>query len=319
LDHSDLNALSETCRIYCAVVKLFRTSAMKVDKVLKQFFSTHAEIGYFQHLQGATGMIISGSVALAFFNREEYRNSDLDTYCLLKRCLEVGLWYQSIHYAFKPVGKQNHHFHEDVQRVIESEGAEIYVSRNIAEVWNFVRGDSMRIQLVATKIIPEAVILQFHSTCVMNIITQRAAYSLFPNTTFNDNATLVVNSRGGLLRKYDAPLMKYNHRGFQVEVKPSLDRTIGCRQELSFATPRWIGDGRTWIHEVEYFGPGPREVDNAHRISWDMVYKPRQILLEYFELSNRVEVGGEEVQAVLALREFAIVQNLGSGARYAPN
>ncbi|KAJ3965604.1 hypothetical protein EV361DRAFT_773789, partial [Lentinula raphanica] len=120
-----------------------------------------------------------------------------------------------------------------------------YQSPNICEVWNFKRRDGMRIQLVATKTIPEAIVLGFHSTCVMNFITHKAAYSLFPNTTFKGSATVLVNARGRLLKKYEQAVRKYQHRGFTVNTKIPLKYTI--EGEFGFAVPRWIGDKSTWV------------------------------------------------------------------------
>ncbi|KAJ4479507.1 hypothetical protein C8J55DRAFT_429658, partial [Lentinula edodes] len=212
LSHADMRALFGTCRTCRDAVKVFMKSAMKVDKVLRRFFREDNKIGQFQYLQGETGMIVTGSVALQLFNREEYKNCDLDTYCILKRCGVVGEWYQSIGYAFEAAGRQKARFSEDYERTMAAlgmdredvmlrigsdiHGGERYMSHNIAEVWNFRNTEGVKIQLVATDIIPEAVVLAFHSTCVMNILTQKAAYALFPNITFLRNETLLVNAKG---------------------------------------------------------------------------------------------------------------------------
>ncbi|KAJ3752745.1 hypothetical protein EV360DRAFT_54702, partial [Lentinula raphanica] len=302
--------------------------AMKIEKVLLRFFKTNDEIGTFQHLQAATGTIISGSVALGFFTRTEYEGSDLDTYCLLRHCLAVGKWFESIGYKYMPVKSQCHIFEDDYQRILQSEGpsrfnteanegddirgSTKYRSANIHEVWNFQRTDDVRIQLVATRITPEAIVLGFHSTCVMNIITHKAAYSLFPYTTFKKTATVLVNARGRLLQRYDQAVLKYRHRGFMVNTTVPIKYAIG--DEYGFAVPRWIGDKSTWVYPVEFLGEGDVPKDRAERVSWDMVYRGWQNFLEYeclFKGEEESTAYAEDRQFLLARIEVDMIRESG--------
>ncbi|KAH7867648.1 uncharacterized protein C8R40DRAFT_1064344, partial [Lentinula edodes] len=224
-----------------------------------------------------TGMIVSGLIPLQLFNQQVYKNRGLETYCLLKRCDDVGKWYQSIGYAFEPAQKQEATFKEDYKQTTHRGGPQ-YRSPNIARVWNFESVAGLKIQLIGTRIIPEAVVLEFHSTCIMNILTQKAAYALFPYITFKQQATLLVNAKGELLRKYKSTRKKYKHHGFKVERLPDIEQIVGKHRELGFATPQWIGDSKIWKHEVEYFGPGMVQPDNVQRVSWDMIYDPSRML-----------------------------------------
>ncbi|KAJ3729841.1 hypothetical protein C8R42DRAFT_637977 [Lentinula raphanica] len=317
LGHNDLDSLSLTGRTGYYAVMIFRKAAMKIEHVLLRFFKTKEEIGKFQSIQAKTGTIISGSVALQFFTRTVYKDSDMDTYSMLKNCLDIGQWYETIGYQYIPAKKQRTIFQDDYRRVIQSReggsrlnvdgnegddirGAARYQSPNICEVWNFENKDRARIQLVATRIIPEAIVLGFHSTCVMNFITHKAAYSLFPYTTFTKTATVLVNARGRLLNKYDQAIKKYRHRGFTVNTQVPLK--YGIEGELGCAVPRWIGDKSTWIHPIEYFGCGEVSDDNSKRIGWDTVYAGRQIFLEY----ERLFVGEEEGVANEENKQFVL-------------
>ncbi|KAJ3964956.1 hypothetical protein EV361DRAFT_811430 [Lentinula raphanica] len=299
LNHNELDSLSQTCVTAYNAVAFFRKSAMKIEHVLLRFFKNKEEIGMFQYMQGTTGTIISGSVALQFFTRTLYDNSDLDTYCILKKCITIGKWYELVGYQFVPVKNQHHRFDVDYDRVLEGghftrinqegnegddiQGAAEYLSIDIAEVWNFARKDGAHIQLVATRIIPEAIVLGFHSTCVMNIITHRAAYSLFPYTTFKKKLTVLVNARGRLLQKYVQAVQKYRHRGFTMNTRVPIKNAI--EGEYGFIVPRWIGDKSTWVYPVEYFGQGEvPDSDEAERVSWDVVQVGRQIFLEAQQL-----------------------------------
>ncbi|KAJ3967447.1 hypothetical protein EV361DRAFT_807255 [Lentinula raphanica] len=318
LDHNDLDSLSLTCSTGNVVVGIFRTSAMKIEKVLLRFFKNKDEIGTFQDIQAKTGAIISGSVALQFFTRIDYDGSDLDTYSLLQHCIEIGKWLLTIGYNYKPVKNQRHVFEEDYDRILQSEGPSRvnnvvnegddirggtrYRSVNIHEVWNFQRSDGVRVQLVATRIIPEAIVLGFHSTCVMNIITHKAAYSLFPFTTFKKTATVLVNARGRLLRQYNQAVQKYRHRGFMVNTTVPLKYAIAG--EYGFTVPRWIGDRRTWVYPVEYYGKGKIPNDRAERVSWDIVYQGRQTFMEYEGLYT----GDEEREAYEEDKQFILAR-----------
>ncbi|KAJ3757485.1 hypothetical protein EV360DRAFT_45914, partial [Lentinula raphanica] len=276
LGHNDLDSLSQSCSSGYYAVVYYRKSAMKIEHVLLRFFKTRKEIGAFQQLQASTGTIISGSVALQFFTRIEYDNSDLDTYCTLTNSLKIGKWYEMVGYKYMPAKNQQRKFEDDYARVVGSDGitrmnvegndgddiqgARRYRSLYISEVWNFER-DGLCIQLVATRIKAEAIVLGFHSTCVMNFITHNAAYSLYPLTTFKKSATVLVNARGRLLQKYKRAVEKYRHRGFMVKTSIPLKDTI--EGEYGFAVPRWIGDKRTWVYPVEYFGQGEIPEDTS--------------------------------------------------------
>ncbi|KAJ3764368.1 hypothetical protein EV360DRAFT_31619 [Lentinula raphanica] len=329
MGHNELDLLSETCSTALDAVRRFRASAMKVENVLLRFFKDIEEIGVFQYMQGTTGTIISGSVALQFFKRTTYEDSDLDTYCLVSKCLEMGEWYEHIGYMFKPAVTQEATYKEDYERVIKSEGASRrnmgtnegddirgatqYRSIDIAEVWNFERSDGRRIQLVATRILPEATVLGFHSTCVMNIITHRAAYSLFPRTTFKRKTTILVNARGRLLQRYERAVQKYRHRGFVVKTRTPHEWIV--EDEFGFAVPRWIGDRSTWVHKIEYFGKGKVNTDNTYRVSWDIINDGpgRHNFMEYEPLFTGEEgkVAYEEGrQMLLSQMEKEIVQEV---------
>ncbi|KAJ3817032.1 hypothetical protein F5880DRAFT_1493540 [Lentinula raphanica] len=336
LGHNDLDSLSQTCFTGLYAVKSFRQSAMKIEKILLRFFRNLEELGEFQSMQqGKTGTIVSGSVALQFFRRKVYDESDLDTYCMLLKCLDMGRWYEHIGYEYKPVKKQRSRYEDDYERVLNNEGmsqinvegndgddirgAERYRSIDIAEVWNFERSDGRRIQLVATRILPEAIVLGFHSTCVMNLITHKAAYSLFPRTTFKRKTTILVNARGQLLQKYEQAVQKYRHRGFRVKSHAPLNSAI--EDEFGFVVPRWIGDRSTWVHRIEYFGHGELPKDNTGRVGWDIVSIGRRNYMEYEQLftGDDERVAYEEgKQLLMARTEIEMVrEKIGQRDRWA--
>ncbi|KAJ3720686.1 hypothetical protein C8R42DRAFT_538107, partial [Lentinula raphanica] len=164
-----------------------------IYRILSAYF-TRDEVDSFRNLQAVTGMVISGSSALQFFNREVYdtndHRSDLDTYCVLSKCDAVGDWLLSHNYEYQPQRNQLPCFADDWKKTQESKSTSIdtnleserYPSRTFASVWNFIR-DGRTVQVIAVKVSVVESILSFHSTCVMNIITHRAAYCLFAKAT----------------------------------------------------------------------------------------------------------------------------------------
>ncbi|KAJ3931821.1 MAG: hypothetical protein NXY57DRAFT_895390 [Lentinula lateritia] len=270
LDHNDIDNLGLTCRWLEHEKQQFRSKANKIDLVLNRFL-TVGEIGGFQDIQVLTGMVVSGSVALQFFSREVYR-TDLDTYCVLGKCLDVAKYYQSIRYEYRPSKDQLDHFEDDLSRIVDwrwyTENRGPYLQDNVLQVWNFDRNGS-KIQLIATARSPLEAILKFHSTCVMNVITHRRAYCLFARTTFKERCTVVID-RGD---RYNATgVEKYRARGFEVVDVPDVDRILNRQSDLTGVAARYMKDYRTWHVAVENFGSEGAAHDFMEGNSFEMGY-----------------------------------------------
>lgn len=76
----------------------------KLETVLGKYF-TDDQILHFRRLQATTGMIISGSTALQFFERVLYPESDLDLYVEHRYRRPITLWLASIGYRYVPARK----------------------------------------------------------------------------------------------------------------------------------------------------------------------------------------------------------------------
>ncbi|KAF8184150.1 hypothetical protein K438DRAFT_1487164, partial [Mycena galopus ATCC 62051] len=74
----ELVRLMQTCRRIHSLVK---DACFDADRLLFPFFGAKARD--FREIQAHTGTIISGSMALQFFNRLTWPNSDLDLYVSL--------------------------------------------------------------------------------------------------------------------------------------------------------------------------------------------------------------------------------------------
>ncbi|KAF9063880.1 hypothetical protein BDP27DRAFT_1206048, partial [Rhodocollybia butyracea] len=215
----DLNALAITNKWFNSTIDDFQGRYHSIIRVLGRFFKVE-EFGPFQEIQGSTGLLISGSAALQFFNCASWE-ADLDTYCIYSRCSEVGIWYMSIGYEFIPTTGQASKFTDDHASLLtmQKDGnlstPEDYDGDHIARVWNFVRGTS-KIQLIGSVHAPLQVVLSFHSTCVMNVITHTAAYSLFPDLTFNKKASVATKLSYPLTKKRHEAFQKYIERGYDI-------------------------------------------------------------------------------------------------------
>ncbi|KAJ3834832.1 hypothetical protein F5878DRAFT_544219, partial [Lentinula raphanica] len=260
------------------VTDLYRR-AYSIKRVLSPFFHED-EIGDFRLVQATTGAIISGSAALQFFNRECYdtdnHSSDLDTYCHLSRCIDVGNWISSKGYVFQPKQNQLPSFFDDWNRVCNSSSNVVvhnthdYPARFFVAVWNFVRAGKT-IQIIAVRGSLVGAVLSFHSTCVMNIITHCAAYCLFAKPTLIDRTSFAFNGR--LTHTHSIALcQKWINRGFTISHCPSVKDVVCLSSGVSVRHFRWVGDTACRKMYLEY-SPGCTDRDFMESNSWDIHYR----------------------------------------------
>jgi hypothetical protein len=159
--------------------------AFNIQNVMGRFFS-EAEMSHFRSLQSCTGMLISGSTALQFFERTFYPESDLDLYVEHRYCRMIALWLVSIGYSYQPRPGHPDHDQLEPQNLEEALGptppelngtsASIrflpssivdYSDSGVIKVYNFHKSDSdCKIQLITSRHSPMELILKFHSsTC----------------------------------------------------------------------------------------------------------------------------------------------------------
>ncbi|KAI0329622.1 hypothetical protein GY45DRAFT_850264 [Cubamyces sp. BRFM 1775] len=199
----------------------------------------------FRSLQARTGTVISGSCALQFFDRSIYPESDLDLYVHMCHRQEVGRWLIQEGYVYEPTSHQDKNFEFEVAEEHDTFWDEYFGEiSSIFKVFNFKkrvtklelplddvkhysvaglqssegRGE-LRVQLIVPKETPMEVILGFHSTCVMNVISYHKAYCLFPQATLEERLALFTSSpsEDSLSRntdQYRCAISKYTERGF---------------------------------------------------------------------------------------------------------
>ncbi|KAM5537361.1 hypothetical protein V8D89_008880 [Ganoderma adspersum] len=155
-------------------------------------------------------------------------NSNLDLYVLPNDILLVlGAYLLCQGYIYVPKEWQQEDFLEDTQHVlatldvipdIEDKDTPNYRSKSICTVYTFQHHvtdkDVRSVQVIVPRVSPLHSILAFHSTCIMNIITYNAAFSLYPYATFNRREPLTLD-----MKMYPAEL---DTTGVAIPSSPSL-------------------------------------------------------------------------------------------------
>ncbi|KAJ3904923.1 hypothetical protein F5879DRAFT_921856 [Lentinula edodes] len=275
---SDLLALSKSCKQTRLDVEKYKQRVFSIQHAYRNFFNVE-EVAQFQRLQNLTGLLVSGSIVLEFFNRESY-NGDLDAFCNIRYCAVAGQWLISHGYLFQAKDGQPSEFVEclsesynnnQIRVVASDEDLEDYSFNTVVGVWNFMRKSS-RIQVIGTCGPPLQCIFSFHSTCVMNVFTHHAAYCFFAKLTLEDKITMLVNLQAPLTAREMYPIRKYENRGFSIMHRPSFRLICDPYSSLSVLTPRYVGDKhccRVPFHQYDSDAP---HIDFLELNSWAMGY-----------------------------------------------
>ncbi|KAI0674150.1 hypothetical protein C8Q78DRAFT_966847 [Trametes maxima] len=238
----------------------YKSRAFNINKRLSRFFD-HPNT--FRSLQKQTAAIISGSFALQFFDRTYYEESDLDLYVHPdSSCILLGQHLiESEGYLFIPYSWQLEDYDDEVRRLYDrmhlpisdiedsKELEHAYKLRSVRTVYNFVRArdpisyGKRKVQLIVCRSSPMASLMDFHSTCVMNVITYNAGFSLYPFATFELKVSLVLNDRE---TNAPAALRKYTKRGWKNIASDSALVQYLERRAFNLDMPRWVCDGYSW-------------------------------------------------------------------------
>jgi len=95
----------------------------------------------------------------------------------------------------------------------------------------------------------------------MNVISSRAAYSLFPQATFVQHKSLNIDTSG---EGRELARLKYASRGWNMISHVSPDDALNRRSDFRIGF-RWIGDKRTWTI------PLPFESGKEVRVKGDLL------------------------------------------------
>ncbi|KAL0575033.1 hypothetical protein V5O48_006934 [Marasmius crinis-equi] len=211
---ADLVYLARTCSAVKAAVEGYHNVGFSINKLLRPYF-TYDEIQQFRMVQAYTGTLISGSTTLQYFARMRYEGSDLDVYVEHRYATIVVEFLQSLGYAFKspeeglPLA--------EALKFGEEEPCEYKLGiKGITSILTFVKGDCS-IQIVTAECSAMEVVLNFHSTVVMNVISYSHAYCLFPKATLEERTALICrNAKDEADEARVAARQKYIERGWSM-------------------------------------------------------------------------------------------------------
>lgn len=171
------------------------------------------------------------------------------------------------------------------------------------EVYSFTRNGPdgpLKVQIVAAARSPLVTILSFHNTCVMNCIAFDAAYSIYPQATFEERVSLGMASRNDR----EAEFAKYRSRGWQlIFIAPPQEKRTGGAP-FHCGVTRWVRDRHMWIVPLDTsdLQPRPRLSPTSDYFAWDpMVYNSWKLIKcpdHNFELAEGFSIGRSDYPVV---------------------
>lgn len=254
LSPPDLFRYSRTSKTANQVVSSYIKRAFNVENVLGRFF-TDPQISHFRSLQSQTGMLISGSTALQFFERTFYPESDLDLYVEHRYCRVIALWLVAIGYSYEARAGHPDELEEALGPTPVGNGPSMrflssaivdYSDSGVIKVYNFHKSDTgCKIQLITSRHSPLELILKFHSTTVMNLITHDKAYSLYPLGTFKEHRSLALYREDTNEEAARIARDKYVARGWTLVEALTQDEMADPTSAFSPGS-RFVGDSKCW-------------------------------------------------------------------------
>ncbi|TFK64427.1 hypothetical protein BDN72DRAFT_901579 [Pluteus cervinus] len=227
------------------------------------------QIPTFRHIQEVLGVVISGSIAIQFFDGDIYDGCDLDLYVhSVNAPLLIG-WLTSIGYT---LSRSTRPF------TLPSEGRPIaYMEHAIVKVETFTK-DSRAVQVISTRNTVIETILDFSLTCAMNLITHKEAISLYPHATFERRECLVLDNR--FISTRDTVVEKYRRHGWKII--ETLDASTRIDPKSDFYCPtgaartRFVGDKLCWKISLDegssHIGSNALQHDPLYTNSWRLSY-----------------------------------------------
>lgn len=167
LPHIDLIQCSRTSKQMYAATNNYNLRAFDIDNHLAHHFNHPTD---FCSLQRQTGVIISSSNAIQFFDRTKFIRSDLDLYVTDSFASQVGQWLtNNEEYDYYPQEGNVNNFDNALKTAIlkgppDKLPGEPYNNSGIVGVFNFKKKERLIIQLIYTNISPIHAILSFHSS-----------------------------------------------------------------------------------------------------------------------------------------------------------
>ncbi|TVY86545.1 hypothetical protein LAWI1_G008802, partial [Lachnellula willkommii] len=232
LDVAGIDTLRKVTKRWSGHLSAHLTERWNINKKLRRFV-THpkefrTELGYWDAL-------ISGSFALQFFDGVVWEESDLDIF---------------VEYGADATGLGEYLVRDESYKSVKIQGHELLTDTLGNQTTTYIRSSrdgipekQTKIQIVATRGIPiQAILRGFYTTAVVNIITWNKAYSVFPDCTFLERKTYMLQP---LDDWFGAQLVKYSSRGWMT-LETQWEEDKKPSHSLQDSTQRRVGDSHTW-------------------------------------------------------------------------
>lgn len=181
----DIIRLGWTCRRFQGAVCDYWPRAFNIQRTLSYFFE---DILGFRLLQFRTGAIVSGSVALQFFDRSPFTPSDLDIYVHMLARQEVGEWLLKQGYMYNSYRRvirletgeeisidQPQSYAEAIGSLLNAHIVNRFYVREVLGAIEFVKtvnGKQLTVQVNLVTGCPIGAVLNFHSSELLFVYLQ---------------------------------------------------------------------------------------------------------------------------------------------------
>ncbi|KAL1738788.1 hypothetical protein HDZ31DRAFT_50442, partial [Schizophyllum fasciatum] len=239
-------------------------------------------IGVLRDLMQRTSTVISGDIALEFFSRVYLDAPVLDLYTEYHHRYAVVNGVISLGYIFQPRVSQPSYAKDALHYLSYHHVKDDYVShiQGVRDVLAFTQASASRVCIRIFIVAGCAIdaILSQPQSMQLNIITFRAAYSLYPKTTIVDKISYPILSLDG-----NVP-MKYADEGWTRASDVTRARLALLPTELR-AESRYVGDEYTWT--IDFDTRRDRPLDPTLFNSWQLLWRKSAHRRE--ELSPTIE------------------------------
>ncbi|KAF7975584.1 hypothetical protein HWV62_9297 [Athelia sp. TMB] len=261
LGPEDLAAFARISTLGRDTVHGYQTIAFNINKHLLPYMPLPS---LFRDVQLRTGTLIAGSHALRFFLRISDADTDLNIYVNRGHAYEVGQHLiDKQGYKFLPWGptgpqlfgnqESDGRLWDEYGDVIGGDGQPLYSKQSIHAAFRFTKvcpdGVSRVISMSVAVHSAVHLILNMHTTCIMNLISSHFAISLYPRSTFLRRITVPLHcntTTPDIL--LDVEREKYIGRGFSYHSSLNIADTITM---FDAGTIRSIGDALCWKIPLE--------------------------------------------------------------------
>ncbi|KAF7985884.1 hypothetical protein HWV62_43762 [Athelia sp. TMB] len=289
----DLAAFARTSFLSNAAIKDYYVLGFSINRHLKPYLPFPAQ---FRDLQDVTGTLIAGSHALRFFLRMPHADTDLNIYVHRAHAREVGRHLINVQgYSFVPWspnilvpflrGCQDGRSWRENGDVHDGFGDILYNKGTVHGFFCFRRmcGDGVWrvVNLTVATHSPFHVIINMHSTCVMNIIAAHTAVSLYAHATFVRCSAIPLNfGTTTPLHSVAEEKDKYIARGFVMDDSLNISETVSI---LGGGIVRVVGDEHCWTIPLDGQGMSvapPTDENSILVNSWRVIGAKRWTMVE---------------------------------------